>query len=92
MEDFTPRNIMKYVVKGAITMKAAQLTKDAMVENTRFDEDDIVVKIGSGVVGWGVGAKLSPYTDKIVDKTADFINKKRETRKTKKENITAEEK
>jgi hypothetical protein len=85
MEDFIPRNIAKYVVTGAITMKVAQLTKDAMVDNTRFSEDDMIVKLGSGVVGWGAAAKLKPYTDKAVDKTADFVNKKREARKTKKE-------
>ncbi|HYQ97732.1 MAG TPA: hypothetical protein VEO92_05125 [Candidatus Nitrosocosmicus sp.] len=88
MDDFTPRNVAKYVVKGAITMKAAQFAKDTLAENTRFDEDDMIVKIGAGVFGWGVGAKLSPYTDKAVDKTADFINKKREARKAKKEATT----
>jgi hypothetical protein len=88
MDDFTPRNILKYVATGAISMKVASLTKDAMVDHTRFDEDDIVVKLGSGVVGWGVAAKLKPHTDKAIDKTADFVNAKREARKTKKEDTT----
>ena len=88
MDDFTPRNILKYVATGAISMKVASLTKDALVDHTRFDEDDIVVKIGSGVVGWGVAANLKPYTDKAIDKTADFVNVKREARKAKKEDTT----
>jgi hypothetical protein len=92
MDDFTPRNIMKYIATGVISMKAASMTKDALVDHTRFDEDDIVVKIGAGVVGWGAGHHAKPYTDKAVDKVADFVNAKREARKAKKEDTTENEK
>jgi hypothetical protein len=81
---FTPRNVVKYVVKTAVYLKATSLLEDAMVDYTRFEEDDIVVKIAPKVVAWYVSDKLQPVTDKAVDVTADFIVAKREAHKAKK--------
>lgn len=92
MDDFTPRNVLKYIATGAISMKAASMTKETLVDNTRFDENDIVVKLGAGIVGWGVGHHTKPYTDKAIDKVADFVNAKREARNAKKEDTTENEK
>lgn len=87
---FTPRNVTKFVVQAVIAGKATELTEDAITDHTRFDEDDMIVNIGSRVVGWYVASKLKPYTDMAVDRTADFVVAKREARKSKKD--TPEEK
>jgi hypothetical protein len=81
---FTPRNVVKYVVKTAVYLKATSLLEDAMVDYTRFEEDDIIVKIAPKVVAWYVSDKLQPVTDKAVDVTADFIVAKREAHKANK--------
>lgn len=85
MEAFTPRNVAKYVAKTLIAAKAAQLTEDAITNHTRFDDDDKIVNIGSGLVGWYVSDKLKPYSDKIVDKAADKIVELRANRAAKKD-------
>lgn len=82
--DFTTRNIAKYVVVAAVHGKVAQLTKHAIVDHTELEEDNIIVGLGSHVIGWGVADKLKPYTDRAVDKTADFIADKRDKRRAKK--------
>lgn len=88
--DFTPRNVAKYVAKGIIYGKTAQLTKETIVDHTQFEDDDIIVTISGGLVGWYVSDKLKPVTDKMIDKTADFIVAKREARKAKKDDTTTE--
>lgn len=85
MEAFTPRNVAKYVAKTLIAAKAAQLTEDAITNHTRFDDDDKIVNIGSGLVGWYVSDKLKPYSDKMVDKAADKIVELRANRAAKKD-------
>jgi hypothetical protein len=75
--DFTPRNVAKFVVKAIVAGRAAQLAEDAITDYTRFEEDDMIVDISTSVIGWYVSDKLKPYTDKMVDKTADFIAAKR---------------
>lgn len=81
---FTARNISKFVVTTAIAYKATDVAEDAITENTRFNDDDIVVIIGSKLIGWGIADTVKPYTDKMVDRTADFIAAKREARQAKK--------
>jgi hypothetical protein len=88
--DFTPRNVAKYVVRTVIFSKASQLAKDAIVDHTEFEDDDMTVKISGHLVGWAVSAKLKPYTDKMVDKTADYVNAKREARAAAKKDKPAE--
>jgi hypothetical protein len=83
--EFNARNVAKYVAKAAVHGKVAQLTKDAITDYTKFEEDDTVVDISSHVAGWYVSEKLKPITDRMVDKTADFIADKRAKRAAKKE-------
>lgn len=83
MPDFTLRNVAKYAVTALIHGNVAKQTETAITDHTRFEEDDIVVDISAHVVGWYVSHKVKPYTDKAVDKTADFIVAKREARKAK---------
>lgn len=83
--EFTPRNVAKYVAKTIVYLKVTQLTEDAMTDYTRFEKDDLVVKIAPKVVAWYVSDKLKPATDKLVDKSADFIVAKWEARNTKKD-------
>jgi hypothetical protein len=82
--EFTPRNVVKYIVKTAVYARVTSITEDVIVDYTRFEEDDFVTKTGSKVVGWYVSDRLKPVTDKMVDKTADYIVAKREARATKK--------
>jgi hypothetical protein len=84
-EMFTPRNVVKFVVKSIVAAKTAQLTEDALVDYTSLEEDSTTVDIAGAVVGWYVSDKLKPVTDGIVDKTADFVVSKREARKAKKD-------
>lgn len=86
----TPRTAAKFVAKAIVHGKTAQLTEDAIIDHTRFEEDDRIVDISSHLVGWFVSEKLAPVTDAIVDKTADFITAKREARKAKQETTPAE--
>lgn len=79
--DFTPRNVAKFAVTFVIKAKVTKFAKDLAEDYTSHTSDDMIVKLGANVVGWGVSAKLMPLTDKVVDKTADFIVDKREQRK-----------
>lgn len=82
---FTPRNVAKFVVKLAVAGRVAQFTENTITDYTRFEDDDFIVEASSHLVGWLVSDKLKPYTDKMVDKTADFIVEKRANRAAKKD-------
>lgn len=82
--NFTPRNVAKFVLKSVVAGQAAKFTEHLITDYTQFDEDDMIVDIAGGVVGWYVSDKLKPVTDAIVDKTADFVTAKKESRKAKK--------
>ena len=77
----TPRNIAKFIVKASIAEGVAHVTKEAVANYTAFDSDNAVVKIGAKCVGWYLSSKVQPYTDAAVDKTADYIETKREERR-----------
>jgi len=81
---FTARNVAKWVVKSVIAAKVTELAADAAVDYTRYEKDDLIVRLGAGAIGWGVSAKLAPITDAMVDKTADFITEQRTKRAAKK--------
>jgi hypothetical protein len=83
---FTTRNVAKFVAKAIVAAKAKQTAETAITEYTELEKDDTIVDISGSVIGWYVSEKLSPVTDKMVDKTADFIAAKREARKAKKDN------
>lgn len=88
MEAFTPRNVTKFVATTSIKFYVASVTHNAIVDYTRFDEDDKVVDIASAVVGWGVADKLKPHTDKMVDKVADKLTERRAKKAAKKSTET----
>lgn len=81
---FTARNVAKFVVTSTIAYKAADIAEDVITDHTRFEEDDIVTLIGSKLLGWCIADSAKPFTDKMVDKTANFVTAKREARKAKK--------
>jgi hypothetical protein len=85
MPAFTARNVTKFIAKSIVAVKAAELTADAITDHTHYEEDDIVVDLGSKVIGWYVSEKLEPVTDKIVDTAADFITDRRTKRQIKKD-------
>ena len=79
--DFTARNVTKNLVTGAIAAVVEKYTKKALTDYTSLGNDNLVVTLGSGVVAWGISAKLSPHSDRLVDRTADLIVAKREAKK-----------
>lgn len=82
--EFTARNVAKWIAKSIVAIKTTELVANVAADYTRFEKDDMVVKIGAGVVGWGVSSKLEPVTDRFVDTTADFIASYRGKLNTKK--------
>lgn len=92
MEDrpeFTPRNVAKYLVQGTIQIRVTKLAKNVISDHTRFERDSTPVGLAANVIGWGVSARLKPHTDKMVDKTADFVIVQRvklQDKKSKKKN------
>jgi hypothetical protein len=81
---FTPRNVAKFVAQSGVAHYVEGVARNAITDYTRFEDGDLVTKLGPKVIGWGVATQLKPYTDAAVDKTADFIVAKREARKAKK--------
>lgn len=88
---FTARTAAKFVAQAIVQRKATQITEDVLTDYTRFEEDDLIVDLGGNLVGWYVSDKLRPVTDKIVDRTSDFIANKREARKARKAEKTTTE-
>lgn len=84
MPEFTARNVSKFIVTSIIAIKTADVAEDVITDHTRFEEDDLVVNVGSKLIGWFVADITKPTTDKVVDKTADFIATKRANRQAKK--------
>jgi len=76
-EDTLPRTVAKWLIRSVIAYKTGELTANAAADYTRFEKDSLAVKLGSGAVSMVVTAKLTPHTDKMVDKAADFIVEKR---------------
>jgi hypothetical protein len=89
---FTARNAAKFVLKAVVASKTKQVSEEIITDYTHFEEDDTVVTISGTLIGWYVSEKLQPVTDKIVDKSADFISRKRAERAAKKEQQTEDEK
>ena len=82
--DFTPRNVAKVLVKSAIAMRTAKAAEQALTDYTPLEEGSMAADLTGYVAGWYLADKLKPITDKVVDKTADYIVTKREARKAKK--------
>jgi hypothetical protein len=88
MDDNTPlyltRSVAKWVVVSIIDVKTTQLTADAIADHSKYDKDDLLVRVGAGAVGFVVSARLKPVTDKMVDKATDFAHEQWTKRKSKK--------
>lgn len=84
-EKFTARNATKFVVTAIVKKKAGDLAEDLLIDYTRFEEDDMIVDLSGTLVGWYIGDKVKPITDKVVDKTFDKIGALRAKRAAKKE-------
>jgi len=79
---FTARNAVKKLVFGLVSYKVTVITANLATNYTGFDKDDMIVKVGSPMVGWGVAANAQPYTDKLVDASFDYAAKRYENYKT----------
>jgi hypothetical protein len=82
---FTARNVAKWVTTSVVAIKTAELAAETVSDYTRFEEDDLVVNLGSKCFGWFVSSRLEPVTDAMVDKTADFLVAQWDKRRTKKD-------
>lgn len=74
--DSIPRSVAKWLLVSAIDLKTTSIVANTADNYTRFDRDDLIVKLGAGAVGMVVASGVKPVTDKIVDKTADFAVEK----------------
>jgi hypothetical protein len=83
--DFTPRNVTKFVAKTIVSGIVAKRLRITIADYTRFEQDDLIVDVSSQVIGWCVSDQLQPYTDKMVDKVADYMVAKRDERRAKKD-------
>jgi hypothetical protein len=81
---FTARNAAKYVVHFVIAAKVGKTAAKAVENYVGFDKDNLIVEGSTSLLGWAVADRLSPITDKAVDKAADFIAEKRAKRASKK--------
>jgi hypothetical protein len=84
MPPFTPRNVAKFVIKTTVQLKTASLVRTAIADRTSLETTDTPVVLTGSVVGWYVGHKVKPVTDKTVDKIADFAVAKRSKRQARK--------
>jgi Rod binding domain-containing protein len=80
-----PRELAKWLILSAISFKTTQFTSNTVDNYTRFNKDSLAVSLVSGGIGMVVANQLEPVTEKIVDKTANFINEKRAKRSAKKD-------
>ena len=75
--DSIPRQVAKWAVISAIDVTTTRFVANTAENYTRFDKDNLLVRLGSGAIGMVVCANVKPVTDKFVDKTADFVSSKR---------------
>ncbi len=77
---FTKIWIAKHAVNITIAGAVQSAVTTIIINNTEKNEDDLVVKLPSAVVGVVVADKLRTRTDAMVDKTAakikNFKNRK----------------
>jgi len=87
---FRVRDVPKFLVTTYVSLKAASVSGKIIADHSRFEEGDIIVRIGAAGIGVITATTLTPITDGVIDKTADFVNAKRAERKTKREAKKAE--
>jgi hypothetical protein len=74
---FQVRAVPKFIVSSYITLKTTSVSADYISNHSRYDKDDMIVRIAAAGVGGLVGSALSPLTDGAIDLTANFVNQKR---------------
>lgn len=82
---FTGRNVAKMIVKTTVQYKVTKIAANVLVDHTDLEADDLIVKLGSRVIGWGVAENLEPYTDQGVDITFSFVGKRADSFKTRRQ-------
>jgi hypothetical protein len=86
-----PRNVAKFVVTTTIHVAVASPVRSAIADRTSASSTDIPVVVAGALVGYYASNAVKPLTDKMVDKTADFVNAKREARKARRSEKTENE-
>lgn len=80
---FNTLEIAKLAANLTVQYVASKVATDVITSNTRFNEDDISVRVASGVVAWQVGTATKEHTDSAVDKAAAWIAEKKNQKATK---------
>lgn len=74
MLPMTKLDIAKYVVSLAVALKTTEICETQVAQHTQLDPDGIPVKIGCTVAGQMVAYKTKPYTDVMVERTANWLS------------------
>jgi len=75
--DLSAPSVAKWLVTSFIAMKVTDVTSRTLDNHTRLNTDNIIVRLGTGLVGMVVSVHAKPYTDKMVDRTTIYIATKR---------------
>jgi hypothetical protein len=69
--------IAQFATTESISLVVAKQTVNFVVDHTDADPESIPLRVGSMCFGKVVAAKLKPYTDGAIVKSADWIKSKR---------------
>lgn len=65
--------IAQMAVRMVVSANVSAVAATQIENHTEFDKSSIQNNVASSVVGWYVGLKLKPTTDKAVVATRDFV-------------------
>lgn len=72
---FTKTSIAKMLVTQLIAFKVARTTALAISDRTDIDPDGLILGATTGVAGEVAAMSVAPYTDKLVDKAIETVQK-----------------
>ena len=73
----TKLRVAQEVANLAVSVTVTRFTSSLITENSDHEEDEISVRVVSGVAGWYVASRVRVHTDAAVEKAALWINSKR---------------
>lgn len=85
---FKPRNLAQYAIHLTVSTNVAAFVRSQVAENTDLNEDSLPVDIGCYVTGHLVANQTDKITDPAVERVANWLQAKRQSRTAKPEGIT----
>lgn len=76
----TKMDVAKFAADLTVKAVLTNVFATVVTRNSNLTEDDLVVKVGSGVAGYYAGEYLKQYTHATVEGVADAITTWRENR------------